>query len=733
MTVRGRPLVRAIAVLACLSVARLHAQEPPQWTLVDVAGAPVAGARVSVEGRTGSVLTSPEGAFQLQPVPVPPFVLVVLDAAGAFRGSIRIEEVGAGPRRLVLPPPLEERQVVQESVAPSTIAPPAAAATSVTRQAIEERRPTRLAAVLEGIPGAGVLEGGESAVPSLRGLARGRTLILLDDARVTAERRAGPSATFLDPFSLESMEVVRGPGSVAYGSDALGGVLHARTPRPRPGELGGRFEAAAGTSGEWSGGLEGNVPLGTKGALLLQGRLRRFDGYDSPHGEVADATGRDHGFLVRAGLPAGDVLLQIGFQADRGRDMGKPSLDTPEVRTLYPEEASDRLTFGLDLPPASGWSALEVRGFVGQSRLVTDRVTPGSGVDGQVARAEIDARDASLRAVGTRATGRGYLRLGVDLSGRFDLEAKNVAIDLDGGGRPEAAIEETAIASADRTDLGAFLEGELPGASGRFNWAAGMRTDRVRSRNRGGIFGDRRAERSGLAGYAAVTAFPSGRLRATAQVARGFREPSLSDRYFRGVTGRGFVTGNPDLGPETSLQWDLAVHATGNRVSASLYGYVYRIRDLIERYRTGSDFAFRNRGEEDLRGLELETELTLPASLRLRAALAVARGTILDDRSAPADVPPPSATLTVEHRPPGPWSAWGRLVAVARGERPGPTEIATPGYAVLGGGVSRDLRRDLTLRLALENVLDRAYPASADERAVLAPGRGAVVSLGGRF
>ena len=52
---------------------------------------------------------------------------------------------------------------------------------------------------------------------------------------------------------------------------------------------------------------------------------------------------------------------------------------------------------------------------------------------------------------------------------------------------------------------------------------------------------------------------PSAGFSATAQVARGFRDPTLSDRYFRGPTGRGFITGNPDLEPETSLQCDGAL------------------------------------------------------------------------------------------------------------------------------------------------------------------------------
>ena len=46
------------------------------------------------------------------------------------------------------------------------------------------------------------------------------------------------------------------------------------------------------------------------------------------------------------------------------------------------------------------------------------------------------------------------------------------------------------------------------------------------------------------------------------QVARGFRDPVLSDRYFRGPSGRGFITGNPDLDPETSVQFDVGVRYT---------------------------------------------------------------------------------------------------------------------------------------------------------------------------
>ena len=58
--------------------------------------------------------------------------------------------------------------------------------------------------------------------------------LLIDGARVSSERRVGPSATYADPATFEGIDVARGPGSVAYGSDAIGGVISVRTRRAEP-------------------------------------------------------------------------------------------------------------------------------------------------------------------------------------------------------------------------------------------------------------------------------------------------------------------------------------------------------------------------------------------------------------------------------------------------------------------------------------------------------------------
>ena len=140
---------------------------------------------------------------------------------------------------------------------------------------------------LENVAGVNQVSEGQAAVPPIRGLARGRTLILIDGARVSSERRVGPSATFLDPSVIEGVDVSRGPGSVAYGSDAFGGVISVRTRRVAAGIAAGRqFSGTIGTGiPENRGAFEISKGL-PAGGVLFAAHTRDADDWDSPEGEV---------------------------------------------------------------------------------------------------------------------------------------------------------------------------------------------------------------------------------------------------------------------------------------------------------------------------------------------------------------------------------------------------------------------------------------------------------------
>ncbi|MBI2841256.1 MAG: TonB-dependent receptor [Acidobacteria bacterium] len=705
------------------------------FRLVDSSGFPVANARVSVVGSQGSVATDRDGMFSLVPLPPVPFDVAVADERGAWKGLVRVETLSADrPNEIRLPAPEEVSVTVIAGVSPSTAAPPASASSVLSKEEVLQQRPAQLGDALADIPGAGRLEEGHSIVPSIRGLARSRTLLLLDDARVTAERRAGASAGFLDPFSVENIEVVRGPGSVAYGSDALGGVIHARTPLPRLDDFGLRLELAGGIGENGaSGGIETNIPVGPD-AFLIQYHQRFFGDYDAPSGPVDNSASRDRGLLVRGLFPAGSSRLFFGLQLDRVRDMGKPATDSNVTRAYYPEESSSRFTFGADLPGRLGFDSIEVRSFVGADRLITNRERlPAEETTRRLSQSDIAADDASLRVSARRALPQGEICIGVDLNGRFGLSAINRFLDYDTTDEIWSRKEESAISSARRIDAGLFVESERVLLSSRLKLAAGLRGDVVSTTNKGGYFGDISTRSSAVSGFAAFTVFPRADLSTTLQYARGFRDPLLSERYFRGVSGRGFVVGNPTLTPETSDQFDLAIRASLGPVHAAAYGYVYRISDLIERYMSGEDFYFRNRGEVEIRGAELEIDGPLRKNLSLRIAAGVARGRVLDDDSPAADIPPHSISLTLHHQ--ANHRVWwrSRLAAYAADSAAGPTEIRTPGYTTLDFSAGMSFRRGLEAQLLLRNILDRTYPATSDSTAVNAPGRSATIVLSGEF
>ena len=120
-------------------------------------------------------------------------------------------------------------------------------ASTVNRDELSRAQPKNPAEALREEPGVLVQQTmpGRASI-SIRGLIGKDNLVLIDGARLnnaTAENIQSLSA--IDPETVESMEVLRGPGSVLYGGDALGGVVYI-VPRRRqsfsPGtHLGGRI------------------------------------------------------------------------------------------------------------------------------------------------------------------------------------------------------------------------------------------------------------------------------------------------------------------------------------------------------------------------------------------------------------------------------------------------------------------------------------------------------------
>ncbi|MCK5379233.1 MAG: TonB-dependent receptor [Acidobacteria bacterium] len=718
-----------------LLISMVHSAFAVELVLVGSDGKPLPGAHVTVVGLPGSWIADGQGLVNLDPTPDLPVVLIVARADGvALKPLTLVEWAEEQPQTLVVGAIGGTVEVISAVISDLEL-PPAAMATILGREELDERVPTSLTDVLATVPGAGRGGEGRSVVPSLRGLPKHRTLILLDDGRVVTERRAGASATFLDPDTLGEIEVIRGPGSVAYGSDAFGGIIRARSrmPSPYPDRIGVRYalEGSQGTPG-WGAAADVEGPL-AGGGFLLGAHVRDYSDYSSPEGEVFDTRWETWG--IRAGWQRviGRGVLRVSWRSDRARDVGKPNPDSKTQRRFYPLEDSDRLNLAFEQPLSGDWKRLSVSVAWDRYQLVLNKDDLDLGLK-PTERAQSDTRanDVEMRLEVERSLGSTRLVMGTNITSRYGLKALNTAFEAGGtDGALQEVSSETAIKDAENQDYGLFTA--LHGSLGPVRLSGGLRLDLVRTSNSGGYFGDRSTSDEAVSGYVGGGIDLVDNLELTLQVAHGFRDPLLSDRYYRGETGRGFITGNPDLGPETADQLDLALRYRSDTWNVGGSAYLYRIKDMVERYKVGDDFFFRNRGEGEIRGLELEAARMLSDSLSLHLGAWWLEGEVRDDHSAIDDIPAPGVSLVLRDSKPKGLRWMIRGAAYTRHDDTGPSEQVVPGYAVLDGAIGWAFSEELQLQLLGRNLFDRTYLGSADEDSVLAPGRSFTLTLRGQL
>jgi vitamin B12 transporter len=107
----------------------------------------------------------------------------------------------------------------------------ASSVTVITAEEIEEKQQASVAEVLRAVPGVDIVRSGgpgEQTSIFLRGANSSQTLVLVDGIEVNdpIDPNRAFNFAFLDTYNIERVEIVRGPQSTLYGSDAMGGVVN---------------------------------------------------------------------------------------------------------------------------------------------------------------------------------------------------------------------------------------------------------------------------------------------------------------------------------------------------------------------------------------------------------------------------------------------------------------------------------------------------------------------------
>ena len=299
------PFTRLLVVFASVAFLLLAAPDtlsagPFSGRVIDPDRRPVPDAIVLVAGPLGvtSARTNAEGVFHIADL-APARYRVTVRAPGLASEPHLVHVDADGVHDLTLTTrltPIAEAVVVSAAQVPQPLSETAAAATVIDREEVRVRQLETVSDALRSVPGLAVARnGGRGALTSVfpRGGDSDYTLVLVDGIRQNAF--GGGFDLALLPFGdVEQVEVVRGPQSALYGSDAIGGLVHLTTRHgERPSatalfEAGGQetirsVAAARGVTGQWSfgGAVEHGQSEGFTGVAPATGEQVTNDDWHS--------------------------------------------------------------------------------------------------------------------------------------------------------------------------------------------------------------------------------------------------------------------------------------------------------------------------------------------------------------------------------------------------------------------------------------------------------------------
>ncbi|MEO8587054.1 MAG: TonB-dependent receptor plug domain-containing protein, partial [Acidobacteriota bacterium] len=294
--------------------------------------------------------------------------------------------------------------VVSAAAEPEPAVSLGAAATVIDAEEIVASRTTTVLDLLRTVPGLDVVQsGGPGTVASLflRGTSSTQTLVLVDGVALNSPFFGGTDLSGLSLANVERIEVVRGPFSALYGSDAIGGVVRIFTRRAADAGASGHASFALGNAG----GKEGLGEIG-----FLEGVLSGTLGFR----RTLSWGDRPNEFFSGTSL-SGALSAQVGERASVGvtarRESGRTGIPTDGATpTLQRSTSSD--TTAVEVPLSLSLSKnISLSASV---RYVRDRPGYADPADPFFTSSTTDARRAGARVASTSALGAHRLTVGAD-------------------------------------------------------------------------------------------------------------------------------------------------------------------------------------------------------------------------------------------------------------------------------------------------------------------------------
>lgn len=550
--------------------------------------------------------------------------------------------------------------------------------TTVVGSAEIQRRPAASTAeLLRDQPG--IWTNGEGLVNTtvyLRGAVGNQTLLMIDGARINnAQIFSGPNQFFqsIDPESIDRIEVVRGAGSVLWGSDALGGMIQVFSRQPRDFTEQGvamtglarltlgsadnlqRYRAEAGAATPRVR-LSAGVTFSSVGDLSTPGAL----GILSPSSWSSRAIDGRVDFRLRQ-----RDILTLSYQEQNVA--GAQSYDISFTRPIVTDRERRLAQLRYEsFSPFAGVRRLQAWAYVQQQQDYTRNQSDGSETSTKVLSLSADAQASSRPASAL------WLTYGLHLHGDIAQSVNSSA----GVSRSRGFPDSTFVNAA------GFVLAEARPAK-KLSLLAGLRLDVMHLRSEPDDISAPKGLDPELLRVRDTNLAPTGSvgivghalpwMNLVLSAGRGFRAANISDQLSSGAFRNGYNYPSPGLSAESSwnLEGGVRLRVPG-WLTASVTGFYTWYQNLIQQeardptLSTGdcvdinsngrcdaNEYIYvkRNQGQAYTGGLEADANVTLPYGLGVFLAGTYVQGRVTSTDQPFSTLPPPNLTLGARWAP----------------------------------------------------------------------------------
>lgn len=551
------------------------------------------------------------------------------------------------------------------------------------------------------IPGVSLSgQGGQFQSYAIRGFSRGRIRTQIDGIPIVTDRRAGNSASFISPELFNLAHVTKGPNSVLYGSQAMGGVVDLSTEMPE--------QTVLTISGQnHNEGL--NVAFKQKNSLFTSGVAYQHANNDkAPNGMDLNTQFERFSAVFRHQREHEGLITTFSWLPSYGKNIGKSNSKYPKTQmSSYPVEKHSLLQIQVSDP--QNWSA-KVFNHYQNWDSETHRFERYNGLT----KYQSHMVGGQFIKHATNTIFRGYW--GVDWLSRAGVKI-NDSYHL---------VEKTGISQ--KTSIHNEVSGNENnvGVYGKTQWSLGLveidfglRFDWLQQYNKHG----KTSFDNQLSASASIQLPLTDNFEVSLETGKGFRFPTLTERFYSGHTPRGLINGNEGLRPETSIGSEFAMkwHANDNVELRSAI-YHYRLDNYIQRYSAqAQELTYRNIDKASVYGLEAQLHWYFNENIEHIISFEQQTGNDIQGQTLSGLHPTKlnwTMLLTFDK-----WSFTNKYEYHFDADQVGPSEKTREQFSVWSVSLAYQINTRHSINVSFNNLTNETYYANFDDDAAWQPKR----------